>query len=82
MGPWQIRKYNDLEEGEHIEKGQLIYLQPKRGKNRDYDFHVVKESDSLRDVSQQYGVKSKKILKYSDLPANYKAKTGDKLKLN
>jgi len=82
MGPWQIKKYNDIPAGEEIFEGQLIYLQPKRGKNRDYNYHVVKEGETLRMVSQRYGVKIKKILKYSELPANYKAKTGDKLKLN
>lgn len=80
--PWQIKKYNDLTDSEGIEKGDLVYLQPKRGKNRDYDTHTVKKGETLRDVSQIYGVKMKKILKFSDLPPSYRAKPGDKLKLN
>jgi LysM repeat protein len=82
MGPWQIKKYNDLDNGETIEKGELIYLQPKRGKNRKYDTHVVKEGETLREISQRYGVKMKKILKHSDLPRDYRIKPGDRLKLN
>jgi len=82
MGRWQIRKYNDLSDDENITEGQLIYLQPKRGKNRDYDTHVVREGETLRQISQKYGVKMKKILKHSDLPRDYRIKTGDQLKLN
>ncbi|MCH2216127.1 MAG: glucosaminidase domain-containing protein [Flavobacteriales bacterium] len=82
MGPWQIRKYNDISKGDDIFQGQLIYLQPKRGKNRDYDYHIVKEGETLRMVSQRYGVKMKKILKYSQLPWDYTAEKGDTLRLN
>jgi len=82
MGDWQIRKYNDLNDGEIVEKGELIYLQPKRGKNKQYDQHVVKKGETLRDISQKYGVKIRKILKHSDLPRGYKVKPGDKLNLN
>lgn len=82
MGPWQIKKYNDLGDSERIKKGAIVYLQPKRGRNRDYDIHTVREGETLRDVSQKYGVKIKKVLKFSELPKNYKAKAGDKLKLN
>ncbi|HKK40300.1 MAG TPA: glucosaminidase domain-containing protein [Cryomorphaceae bacterium] len=82
MGPWQIKKYNDLGDNEKIEEGQLVYLQPKRGKNRDHDTHTVKEGETLRGISQQYGVKIKKILKHSELPKDYRIKTGDELKLN
>ncbi len=82
MGPWQIKKYNDLMDNETIKEGQLVYLQPKRGKNRDYDTHTVKEGETLRGISQKYGVKIKKILKHSELPANYQIKPGDQLKLN
>ena len=82
MGPWQIKKYNDLRDSEKIEEGQLVYLQPKRGKNRKHDTHIVKEGETLRDISQKYGVKIKKILKHSDLPKNYRVKSGDRLKLN
>ena len=82
MGRWQIKKYNDLRDGENITEGQLVYLQPKRGRNRDYDTHVVKKGETLRQISQKYGVKIKKILKHSDLPRDYRIKTGDQLKLN
>lgn len=82
MGPWQIRRYNDLNKGAHIEAGTRIYLQPKRNKSRKFDTHTVATGETLYSISQKYGVKMKKIRKWSDLPKDYKAKPGDVLKLH
>lgn len=81
MGGWQIRKYNDLDRGERIEKDERIYLQPKRNKSRNVETHVVRDGETLRDISQRYGVKMKKILKRSDLPKDYRIRVGDTLHL-
>lgn len=81
LGGWQIRKYNDLDRGADIEKGERIYLQPKRNKSKTVKTHVVVEDETLWDVSQQYGVKMKKILKRSNLPKDYQIKPGDTLNL-
>jgi LysM repeat protein len=81
MGAWQIYKYNDLERGSMIEEGELIYLQPKRNKHRNVREHTVQKGETLRDISQQYGVKIRKILKHSDLPKSYVPKEGDRLRL-
>ena len=81
MGGWQIRKYNDLDRGAEIEKGERIYLQPKRNKSKNVKTHVVLEDETLRDISQQYGVKMKKILRRSKLPKDYQIKPGDTLNL-
>ena len=81
MGNWQIRKYNDLEKNARVEKGDRIYIQPKRNKSKKYDTHVVATGETLQSISQLYGVKVKKILKHSKLPNNYKVKPGDTLNL-
>jgi LysM repeat protein len=81
MGPWQIRKYNDLDKEARISAGERIYLQPKRNKSRQQATHRVQEGESLRDISQMYGVKIKKILKYSGKSRDYRAQPGDLLKL-
>ncbi|MFN2429507.1 MAG: glucosaminidase domain-containing protein [Cryomorphaceae bacterium] len=81
MGKWQVRKYNDLEKGDTVDKGERIYIQPKRNKSRVYSTHTVATGETLETISQQYGVKMKKILKHSDLPRDYKVKPGDVLKL-
>ncbi len=68
--PWQIRKYNDLGSREKLIEGEVIYLQPKRNKSKEATSHVVLEGESLRSISQQYGVKISKILKRNGLEEN------------
>ncbi len=81
MGPWQIRKYNDLSKNEKIAAGTHVYLQPKRNKSAGVASHKLLKGETLRDVSQQYGVKMSKILKYSGFGKNYSPVAGDMLKL-
>ena len=81
LGGWQIRKYNDLDRGETIAEGERVYIQPKRNKSRHAKTHVVQEGETLRDISQQYGVKMKRILKRSNLPKNHEVRPGDTLRL-
>lgn len=81
LGNWQLRKYNDLESGDRIDKGERIYIQPKRNKSKNHETHIVATGETLHSISQIYGVKIKKILKHSNLPEGYKVKPGDTLKL-
>ena len=61
MGTWQFYRYNDMDKKDHIEEGQKIYLQPKRRKSSAYKQHIVKEGETLFDISQQYAVKIKHL---------------------
>lgn len=81
MSGWQIRKYNDLNRKDKIEPGTIIYLQPKRNKSKKHTTHTVATGETLHTISQLYGVKPDKILKYSDLPKNHQVKPGEVLKL-
>lgn len=54
--PWQIRRYNELEEGQRILAGQFVYLQPKR-RQGNVGYHIVRERETMYIISQQYGIK-------------------------
>jgi LysM repeat protein len=81
MGPWQIRRYNDFAKGEPLPLGTRVYLQPKRGKAAKTKVHVVQNGETLHDISQQYGVKLKRLIKRSEFQAGYEVKPGDKVVL-
>jgi len=81
MGRWQISKYNDLNKREKIEEGTRIYIQPKRNKSKKHSTHTVATGETLHSISQLYGVKEKRILRYSGLPKGHKVKPGEVLKL-
>lgn len=64
---WQVLKYNDKPKGSELIPGELIYLQPKRNRSWTEDYHLVKEGESMRWISQEYGVKLSKLFKYNEL---------------
>ncbi len=58
----EIYRYNNLYKGARLEPGSIIYLQPKRSKAaRGNEIHVVKEGQTMYDISQIYGVKLKHL---------------------
>ncbi|NDF33547.1 MAG: LysM peptidoglycan-binding domain-containing protein [Euryarchaeota archaeon] len=80
MNRWQICKYNDLKKDVRLLNGEVVYLQPKRNHAKQ-DHHIVGQGETLRDVSQRYGVKIKSIIKMNNLENDYTARPGDKLTL-
>lgn len=80
MALWQIYKYNDLAESDALHPGDVIFLQPKRGKAKS-SMHTVATGETLRDISQEHGIKLKKLCKYNGITQSHTPKAGDKLKL-
>lgn len=76
---WQIQKYNDLAKGSPLIPGELIYLQPKRNKSSKKDYHFVAEGETLRWISQEYGVKLKKLYQYNELSIGEEPAIGQKV---
>ena len=62
MGLWQLYKYNDLKKGDDIEAGQILYLQPKRGRGTQ-EQHIARKGDTMWQISQKYGIRLKKLYK-------------------
>jgi LysM repeat protein len=80
MMPWQILKYNDLSRTDLIREGDVIFLKPKRNKG-EKEFHIVNEGESMRDISQQYGVKLKALYKYNAMSEGMSVQVGQKIQL-
>ena len=82
MALWQIYRYNDLNQNDPISEGDIIYLQPKRNKAKQKKLHVAADGESMRDISQAYGVKLKKLYEYNGLIAGSKVNKGQKVQLH
>jgi LysM repeat protein len=80
LSTWQIVKYNDLSPDARLLPGEVVYLQPKRGHAKE-EMHTVQTGETLRDVSQLYGVKIKSLVKMNELDENEPLKAGQKLVL-
>jgi len=65
---WQLLKYNDKLNPDLI-PGEMLYLQPKRSRNPQHDYHMVAAGETMRWISQEYGIKLKQLYKYNNLAA-------------
>jgi hypothetical protein len=77
---WQVTKYNNLQKSHELTEGERIFIKPKRCKSKE-EFHKVEEGETLRDISQLYGVKLKKLYKRNRLDEGAIPKAGQKINL-
>ena len=79
---WQIYKYNDAQSGDVPETGEPVYLQTKRSKApRGNDFHQVQKGETLRSISQWYGVRLQSLRRMNNLPDSVEVAPGMQLSL-
>ncbi len=79
---FELYKYNDLKKGAKLQKGQVVYLQPKRNKSeKGKEYLTVKAGDTPWSISQKYAVKLRKIMKRNQLLEEKKLKVGSKIEL-
>lgn len=74
----EILKFNELAEETELLPGTVVYLKPKKkAAAKGIDKYVIEEGDSLRDISQRYGVKLASIRKLNGFDENYVPREGD-----
>ena len=80
MYPREIYRYNDISKKEILEPGMVIYLKPKRFRaEKGNDVHIVKEGETMWDVSQRYGVKLNRLYKRNNLSEDSSVQPGDQV---
>lgn len=67
-------EYNDITANSPLKEGQLVYLQPKKNKNKKHKTHLVLKHENMWMISQLYAVKLEKLyernlMKYGEEPA-------------
>lgn len=77
---WELQKYNDLGPDFSIEPGQLLYLQPKRNfADAGNDYHIVKEGETIYQISQLYGIKLIKLQEMNRMDVGIEPVAGQKI---
>jgi len=77
---WELARYNELESNFNPQPGQILYLQPKRDRAEvGNDIHNVVSGDSMYSISQQYGIKLKKLYDMNRMREGDQPKTGDRV---
>lgn len=76
----KLLRYNDLPSDYVLQPDQMLYLHNKKGKAaKGESFHRVKEGDSLYGISQQYGVRLKRICRFNGVKKDYQVEVGDRI---
>ena len=64
----ELLRFNDEKRDHIIPAGEMIYLQPKRSQSTaDLAKHVVEEGETMRGLSQRFGVKLKNLYKFNNM---------------
>jgi LysM repeat protein len=80
MGVWQLHKYNDLNKARELFDTGVLFLQPKRRKAQE-EYHIARTGETMWDISQQHGIKLRKLLRKNRLYDGDSPKQGDKIYL-
>ena len=77
---WELSRYNELNNNFQPQSGQILYLQPKRNKAEvGKNTHNVANGDSMYLISQQYGIKLKKLYEMNRMREGEEPKAGDRI---
>jgi len=80
--PYELAKYNEIPKDSKLKKGQVLYLQPKRGKaSVEFSFHTVEAGETMYDISQMYGIKLKKLYQLNLMNPGEEPAVGDEIHL-
>ncbi|TCO07624.1 glucosaminidase domain-containing protein [Natronoflexus pectinivorans] len=79
---WEIPSYNDLPANANINKYRILYIENKRrNAHPDHPYHIVKEGETMHEISQQYGVRLNRLYHFNRMQAGEQPKAGDRLNL-
>lgn len=76
----RLLEFNDMKEQDVLAKGQLIFLQRKR-RTGAVEFHVVREGESLYDISQLEGIRFQDMLEMNQLTPGGQPALGERIYL-
>ena len=75
-----IARYNDIPFSGSFKAGEWVYLQPKKRGSWE-KWHVIEPGESLRDISQRYGVKMRVLRRINRIDDKTMLIPGKKIKL-
>ncbi len=79
---WEISHYNDLPNNADIKNYRYLYLESKRKKaHPNHSTHIVKEGETMHLISQQYGIRLRRLYLLNNMETGSQPKSGDKLNL-
>ena len=78
----EVLSFNDAPEDCELPCGAVVYLQAKKRKAaKEYEEYVVEEGMGMREISQKFAVKLKKLYRMNDVDEEYVPQVGDTIRL-
>ena len=78
----KLLEYNETTNEDDINEGDIVFLEKKRKKyTGSRDYYLVREGESLYQVSQQFGIRLSSLIKINDLTLFDSLRKGQKLLL-
>ncbi len=79
---WELPRYNDLAERGKATDYNYLYIEPKRkNAHPDHETHLVRENQTMFEISQIYGVRMRNLYKLNDMPDGKEPRPGDRIRL-
>ncbi len=77
---WELPKYNEVKSDFVPEPGMILYLQPKRDKaEAGNDYYTTTDGDTMYSISQEFGIKLKKLYEMNRMTDGSEPGPGKKL---
>jgi hypothetical protein len=77
---WELPSYNDMPKDTTLTEGMELYIQPKRWRaERGFDHHIVKEGETMHEISQKYGIKLKRLYRRNRMKLGTQPVVGEKI---
>jgi LysM repeat protein len=77
---WELPRYNEIKSDFILTPGQILYLQPKRDKAEPgKDFYDALAGDTMYRISQQFGIKLKKLYEMNRMAEGDEPEAGRKI---
>ncbi|KGN72165.1 glucosaminidase domain-containing protein [Porphyromonas sp. COT-239 OH1446] len=78
----KLAQYNDAPIDYPLNKGDVVYLQPKKSRAaKQYMNYVVQVGDSMHSIAQRYGIKLSRLYRLNKLDEEYVPEEGDTIRL-
>lgn len=75
---FQIWKYNELSRNDKLVEGEMVYLEKKRRKAA-VPFHTVSQGETMRSISQLYGIRLNRLYRLNRMDRDEKPRVGQVL---
>jgi LysM repeat protein len=77
---WELPRYNEMKSDFKLTPGQILYLQPKKDRAEEgKEYYNATEEDSMYSISQQFGIKMKKLYEMNRMAEGTEPEPGRKM---